>query len=329
MCSPRRAAYSSAMSVLVGIPTHKRPELLRQCLDSIAAQAGDLPPVRVFVADNDAKGQEGVGVVEEMAAAYRFQIASTSVAEPGISAVRNAILEEARRGGDDFIAMIDDDETASPEWLLTLLKVQAEFGADVVGGPTIWKAPPSAPLWLQTPEAFGTRTRDTGLIDVIDATGNVMMAGASLARAGWPQFDLQFGLSGGGDTEFFLRLRKAGLRFAWAGDARVEEVVPLARHNAWWFLRRQFRYGNTGYRLSRLHVVDLTPGPAWALKHLIASPFWVALALYPPARIKALKRLGYSAGIMSSALGYRFLEYGERHGDKVASANSSSCPDGT
>ena len=110
------------MKLLVGIPTHKRPELLRKCLDSIAAQRGALPEIEVFIADNDAAGREGVNLVEQMAPGFPYPLAGAVVAQPGISAVRNAILDEAKRRGVDFIAMIDDDETASPEWLVNLLK---------------------------------------------------------------------------------------------------------------------------------------------------------------------------------------------------------------
>ena len=116
------------MKLLVGIPTHKRPELLRDCLESIAAQQGDLPEIELFVADNDPKGRAGVAVVEDLKASYRFPISATTVEVPGISAVRNAILDEARRRNVDFIAMIDDDETASPEWLDQLLRAQESLG---------------------------------------------------------------------------------------------------------------------------------------------------------------------------------------------------------
>src|SRR5687768_8138920 len=83
----------------------------------------------------------------QAARSYRLPVTSTVVEEPGISAVRNAILAEARDGGADFIAMIDDDETASPGWLAELLRIQAAFDADVVGGPVLRDMPETLPLW--------------------------------------------------------------------------------------------------------------------------------------------------------------------------------------
>jgi succinoglycan biosynthesis protein ExoM len=301
------------VQLLVGIPTHRRPELLRKCLASIAAQQGRLPSVSVFVADNDPAGREGVKLVEELSGSYRFPLSATLVERPGISAVRNAILAEARRTGSDFIAMMDDDEVASEHWLDGMLKVQAACDADVVGGLTIRHAPAAAPRWLQTAEAYSMPPRPTGPIDFINSTSNVVLRCASLERAQWPQFDHAFGLSGGGDTEFFLRLKKAGFKFAWASEASVDEPIPPARFTMSWFFRRQFRYGNTGYQLKRLHGYEVMPGLKWAIRQLVASPALIFLSLFPAYRLKALKRLAFSTGILSSALGYRYLEYAERH----------------
>ena len=301
------------MSVLVGIPTHRRPELLRQCLDSIAAQAGDLPPVRVFVADNDFKGREGVGVVDQIADAYRFPIAGTVVPEPGISAVRNAILDEARRGGDAFIAMIDDDETASPEWLAELLKVQAEYGADIVGGPSIRESPAEAPMWLHNPEAFGTVQKPTGLVESANSTSNVLLSCPALDRLGWQKFDMSYGLSGGSDKEYFLRLGSSGASFAWANDSKVHEPIPLSRCTLKYVLRRSFRNGGINRRLHRKYGYAAAPDQLWALKSLFASPLLVILAIHPRFRLKALRRIAHAAGMLGEDLGISYFEYAERH----------------
>ena len=61
------------MQVLIGIPTHKRPQLLRECLESIESQEGDLPGVRVFVADNDPKGRAGATLAAELAGSFDFR----------------------------------------------------------------------------------------------------------------------------------------------------------------------------------------------------------------------------------------------------------------
>lgn len=301
------------MQLLVGIPTHKRPELLRKCLRSIAAQTGELPSTSVFVADNDPNARQGVGVVQEMAAEYPYPISSTVVAEPGISAVRNAILAEARRTGADFLAMIDDDEIASEQWLAKLLEVQETYKADVVGGPVSRDTPLTAPVWMRE-GIFRVQDHKTGPISLVDATGNVLMSCRALDGARWPQFDPIYGLTGGGDKEYFLRLRNLGFRFVWSPDAKVDEPVPATRFTTGWYIRRQFRYGNIGRQLDRTYGPGNGPSLLWAVTNLAASPLLAVIALHPRGRLKALRRLAYSAGIIGSALGYRYYEYVERHG---------------
>jgi glycosyltransferase involved in cell wall biosynthesis len=311
------------MEILVGIPTHKRPELLRKCLASIEAQEGELPNIRVFVADNDAKGKEGSAVVAEIAPSFRFPLTSTVVEEPGISAVRNAILEEAKARGSDFIAMIDDDETASPQWLAELLKVQKEYGADVVGAATLRVFPPTAPAWLRNSDLFPDAQAQTGPVPIIKGTGNVLLNCDFLARLEWPQFDNAYGLSGGGDSEFFLRLRSLGSTFAWSRHADSYEQLPSSRLTAGWVLRREFRYGNVGDALGRKYGTAITPGRYWAAANLLLSPLLLSLMISRRHRVKALRRLGYSSGIIASALGVTYLEYASRHGDRKLERSGS------
>jgi len=55
-----------------------------------------------------------------------------------------------------------------------------------------------------------------------------------------PWFDPQFALSGGEDQDFFVRLSKAGKRFAWSDEARAHGDVPDTRANLGWLLRRAY-----------------------------------------------------------------------------------------
>lgn len=300
------------MSVLVGIPTHKRPDLLRKCLESIAAQAGDLPPVRVFVADNDARGREGVRVVEEIAADYRFPISATSVAEPGISAVRNAILDEARGGGDAFIAMIDDDETASPEWLERLVATAVRSGASVVGGPTepVFEVPPSEvarQFWIP-------RMHAEGPIEVIQSTANCLVSTRDMFKLNWPKFDQSFGLTGGGDTEWFRRIRLRGATFAWSEKASTQETVPASRTTTRWALTRRFRSANQAVRIERLHGNHkwLVKQATRSAARLLMSPLRIP-ELFTARRSEVIASWASAAGNLTAIVGIKFREYASRH----------------
>lgn len=307
--------YAKSMKLLVGIPTHRRPELLRECLESIARQQGVLPDIEVFVADNDANGREGVTTAEQMAADYRFPLSVVTVETPGISAVRNAILDEAKKRSVDFIAMIDDDETASPIWLSRLLEMQRSTNADVIGGPVEFrfaKPPDKAVLHSR---AFRTRNRPGGKTSPFWGSGNFLVAAGSLARTGWPMFDEEFGLSGGEDREWFMRIAHFGLCYAWAPDASTIETVPPDRATEQWMLKRSFRCGNCNMRVAIKH---------WPSRELISelgkmtlvggsAPFLTPLLLIPKVRPWLLKIWWNSAGGAAWIMGRSVQEYAERH----------------
>jgi glycosyltransferase involved in cell wall biosynthesis len=247
-----------------------------------------------------------------MAATYPYPLTATVVSTNGISAARNRLLAEARGRGVDLIAMIDDDEIASPRWLASLVAAHAKFGADVIGGALIYDFVKMLPDGIARSGAFIRTERADGPIDLLDASGNVMLDCGGLARLGWPEFDLAFGLTGGEDKEFFTRLKAGGLRFAWSAEAVVRETVPVARTSARTVLERAYRVGNCDYRIAALHG----PRGAAAL-HLAKSATMLAAALplapvllLPRWRIWLLRRHARALGRIAAAFGHRRVNYG-------------------
>lgn len=73
----------------------------------------------MWVVDNDAEGRAGVAVGEALAAGYPWPLHHVVAPERGISHARNRALEAALPGC-DYLAFIDDDETAPRDWLREL-----------------------------------------------------------------------------------------------------------------------------------------------------------------------------------------------------------------
>src|SRR5687768_6856369 len=270
------------VAILIGIPTCRRPARLRTLLESLAAQVGvEEHQVEIMIADNDPFEHEGVRLAALSEKNFRWPITSRIVSERGISAVRNILLEEALDREVDFLVMIDDDETAEPQWLFELVREERATGADVIGGPVLNRF--EAPAAEATKAAFPLRRRKSGPVDCLDATGNVLIACDALRRAGLPRFDDRFGLTGGGDKEFFVRLRQHGLRFAWADGAIAWEAITAERLQLPWILRRAFRTGNSDMRITHLHegrkatITSL----AKAVAVLLSSPLFVPALAFP------------------------------------------------
>ena len=98
----------SKRKVTIGIPTFRRPELLRRALDSVAQQ--DYQPLEVIVADNATEGHE----VDAVIAAFRDRIDGLRYVrhETNIGAVDNFEFCLAAATGDFFMWLADDDELA-------------------------------------------------------------------------------------------------------------------------------------------------------------------------------------------------------------------------
>src|ERR1700759_2317869 len=106
-------------SVIVCIPTYKRPKSLKRLLDAIAVLETSAD-VRVLVADNDAEAHAGFDLCQSLS--YRWPLTAVIAHSRGIAQVRNCLIENALKTDAKFIAMIDDDEWPSPQWIDEFLK---------------------------------------------------------------------------------------------------------------------------------------------------------------------------------------------------------------
>lgn len=267
--------------------------------------------VELFVADNDPLEQQAVAVCAGLADDFRWPLSATVVPEPGVSAVRNAILDRARQTGADFIAMLDDDEVADPNWLRELIDAQQRTGADIVGAPVLYDFEREPGPALLRSGYFTPRRWAAGPVPLLDQTGNVLLSCLTLEALGWPRFDRSFGLTGGEDKEYFTRLKKRGVRFAWAPGAIARETVPGERLAPEWVLRRAFRTGNADMRIARLHgsrrEVLISLGKALAV--LAAAPLTSLLLLAPSQRIRTAAKWARARGKLAALRGHRFEEY--------------------
>jgi len=268
--------------------------------------------IKVLVADNDPDSQQGLRAADGMAVSFPFELATTMVSHPGISAVRNAILDHADEWAADFIAMIDDDETASPDWLRNLLDIQTRLGADLVSGPSIPTFDrPLSPEVLHSKAFWYNAELGDEIVPLFHATNNVLLSREALVRFGAPRFDDAFGLTGGGDKEFFTRLKKRGATFAWASKAITYEHVPESRLTTRWILRRNYRIGVDDVRIALMHEGKLASSRkiAEAIVMVAAIPITAPVLLVPRWRLRMVRRWSRAFGRLSAVLGKHYSEY--------------------
>jgi len=258
--------------VAICISTFHRPEGLRRLLDSLAALElpSPAPALTIVVVNNDPDDDGPREVVDRFAEAVGHRVVLAPESRRGLSAPRNRALDLAV-DEHDFIAFIDDDSTADRAWLARLLETAQASGADVVTGPVVpaFETPP--PAWVVAGRFFASRRGPTGREQPHAFTNNVLIAAAFLREHGL-RFDLRLGPTGGEDTHFFRRLRRAGGRIVWADEAVVEDAVPKERATARWLVRRHVRTGMSTAWIERDLRGPLRAWPLVAARALAWAP---------------------------------------------------------
>lgn len=234
---------------LVCIPTHRRPEGLARLLDSLTPElAGS--GARVIVADNDC-GTEASVVVARWAEEVELEAECLPVPEPGVSAVRNALVRAALLAGPQWrwVAMLDDDSYVTPGWYDAMVLTAESADAAVVGGPVLGELPPGAGLVARGSLYAGRPRFPTGPVSMLNGTNNLFVARSVLAELTPPWFDPQWGRTSGEDRDFFKRLQAEGHRMAWCDVAVVVEPTPADRLTARAIFSRSFHNGVHGAQI--------------------------------------------------------------------------------
>ncbi len=282
-----------------------RRESVADAVASVAAQR--LPPdvsLRIIVADND----------HEPSAAERADACARRIAWPldyihapvgNISVARNACLEAAQG---QWVAFIDDDEIARPDWLSSALDAARQTGADIVFGPALARYPAGTPEWIRDNDFHTNRpVQRHGQVET-GHTCNVLMRFAGTPAA-TTRFDPALGKSGGEDTDFFFRLHRAGMTMTICNDAVVEENIEPRRLTLGWLAERRFAEG--------VHYGASAPGPrSLRAGSSAAKAAYSALraAIVPWSRSAAafwLLRAVFHCGVVRGAIGRtRRIAYG-------------------
>lgn len=292
--------------VTVGICTYRRASVA-DTIASLAAQklSPDLR-LRVVVADNDLEPEARSRVVQA-GADCGVEVAYVHAPSRNICIARNACLDAATG---DWIAFLDDDETAAPNWLAALLAEAEASGCDAILGPVRAVYGEDAPSWLRAADLHSTQpVLSAGAIRKGYA-GNVLIRRSAIESRGL-RFDLALGRSGGEDDDFFYRLTDGGGTIGFAPDALAFEPVPAERTTLRWLMRRSFRTGQThGARLGARHRglrrgLQMGLAAAKGLACLAAAGGWIASLR---GRNRWLVRGSLHAGVVARLAGVGELQ---------------------
>lgn len=297
-------------TVTIIVCTYRRPNLLRQLLDSLRVQEVQGVQGKICIVDNDAM-QSARAVVAAMADGYPWPLHYHVQPVKNIARTRNLGLAQVDT---DYVAFIDDDEVATPQWLASLLQTARTGSAELVFGPVVPVYPQGMAPWLIA-GGFYERPRHVSGSEVplLEArTGNVLIK-ASVLGQGALCFDEALGLSGGEDYAFFQQLYCEGVTALWSDEAVVTEEVPLERAEPRWLLKRSFRIGSVEACLVR------RSGRVGQVARVLLKACYLAgknavLLLPYPCRSKQynfrlLRNLAISCGIFYGLVNGPYREY--------------------
>jgi succinoglycan biosynthesis protein ExoM len=305
---PIDARPNNDVRIDVLICTFRRASV-EETLRSVDAQR--LPAgvrLRAIVADNDdaPSAEERVGRV---AASMAVPVVYAHAPARNISIARNRCLDLAEG---DYVAFIDDDERAAPDWIAALYDCAAGGGHDAVFGPALADYDGTAPDWIRAYDYHSNRPLDRGGAVQTGHTCNALLRWRGGPFTG-ERFLLDKGRSGGEDTEFFFRLWRMGAKLALCDEARVYEPVDPARLTFDWIRKRKFRAGQSYGRHSIGARASSAGLAAAALAKIVLCGTMAAVTSFSAARQRYwLLRGVFHCGVFTAQFGFReHALYGE------------------
>ena len=247
------------------ICTYNRYELLAKAIDSLRHQSLSKNQYKILIVDNSPNNE----YAKKNQQKYHdppFLIYHLETI-PGLSNARNVAAKLCET---EFIAYLDDDAIASPQWLEKILEGFEQFGRDaaVLGGKVdpIWEI--ERPSWLDDTLLSCVSVVNWGG-EIRIAKPNEWFAGANIAfrtqeildNGG---FDVSLGRMGSGaalisneETHLIDKIQSQGKLTIYAPEAKVEHLVEKKRLNHAWFRKRVAWQAVSDYQMDSEKAIEI------------------------------------------------------------------------
>lgn len=299
--------------------TYKRPKMLREAILSLRElEVPDFISVKFILADNDTE-LSAKSIFEELIVGLPFESEYVSVSDSGVVPVRNRLIKICLDKELDYIAFIDDDETADPRWLIELYDAMQEYEAHAVAGLVKYQLPEDCEDWIKERDFYGLKYFKTGAKPFSASTNNVIISMAFIEKHNL-HFDTRLNECGSSDTHFFTQLKRNGGKLIWTNKAVTYEKVTDSRASEEWILQRAFKTGYTTHMRNEIRFGKLGA----VIASMLHIPFfllkWVVLSLkngFVKKSNKVFNRRAYhkARGAWHAILGRSFNAYHVIHGN--------------
>ncbi|WP_255547135.1 MULTISPECIES: glycosyltransferase family 2 protein [unclassified Moritella] len=241
------------MLISICMCTYQRDHVV-DTLQSIAAlRLPEHVNIEIIVVDNDEQGY-AEKLVKAQAALMNIPVFYRQETAKNIALARNCSIADTKG---EWIAFIDDDEVADPDWLAQLLATAQTYQADAVFGRVKSTYPNHTPQWIIESGVFDRSAVSNGQEVTSGATNSTLISQTAIQKYQL-KFDSNYGLTGGEDADFFYRLYQHGGKLVCSSEAYVSEEVASNRLNIHYLLKRAIRIGETytRYRIQQTPLAN-------------------------------------------------------------------------
>jgi len=227
------------------ICTYNRANLLECCLTSLISQTIDPALYQIIIVDNNSSDKTQ-GIANKFSSKYP-NVRIVTELNQGLSHARNRGWREAQS---EYIAYIDDDAKAFPNWIEQIIKfTKRKPDVFVFGGPYY-------PFTLQDcPEWF---PKDYGKFELDDHERSIHVKGEWICGSNMIfhhsvfsetlNFNPSLGMKGneiayGEETHLMLALSKQGYSIYYTPDIKVYHLIAEYKMRLKWLLMSEFKCG--------------------------------------------------------------------------------------
>lgn len=292
------------------IATYNRSASLIRALESVAQQNAPASEWECVVINNNSTDDTQERFAEFVAAHPDLNIRMVTELRQGLSFARNRGIRESEA---EYIAIIDDDERISPDFITSYISLfDSTPDAVAAGGPIVAEYPSGRPRWMshftERPVAntmyFGDKVREFPE-GRIPGGGNMAIRRSAVRRYG--VFDTSLGyvgesLVGGEESDLFERLRIAEAKYYYVPTAVMYHIIPPEKLTANYLSRLSYNIGVSQLRRAlyyrrraRVRIKELFK---WVVTLVLALWYLVTLQ-WSKAKYLLLMRYNITKGLWS------------------------------
>ena len=290
------------------VATYNRSASLIRALESVAQQNAPASEWECIVINNNSSDDTQERFAEFAAAHPDLNMRMVTELRQGLSFARNRGIRESEA---EYIAIIDDDERISPDFITSYISLfDSTPDAVAAGGPIVAEYPSGRPRWMshftERPVAntmyFGDKVREFPE-GRIPGGGNMALRRSAVRRYG--VFDTSLGyvgesLIGGEESDLFERLRIAEAKYYYVPTAVMYHIIPPEKLTQKYLSRLSYNVGVSQlrrakfyHRVGRVRVMELVK---WVVTIVLALGYLLTLQ-WSKAKYLLLMRFNITKGL--------------------------------